>query len=228
VSIFNNATVACGSCGTEQPVKLASSVNVDRRPDLRQAILDGSFQAETCVKCAATIRIPSSTTYMDSGRGQWIVVDQISKLSAWGAAETFARGLFESTYGPDAPQVAQEIGEGLTPRLVFGWPALREKLVATDQSVADLSLEIMKMEILRSVPKPPLASKMELRLTGGTPEELQFTWIDTDTEAAVNILAVPRSVYEDIDDQPEDWYELREKFDGALFVDMTRLLVPAA
>ena len=28
--------------------RLAASVNADRRPDLREAILEGSFQAETC------------------------------------------------------------------------------------------------------------------------------------------------------------------------------------
>lgn len=228
MSIFKEVQVICGNCGHEQAVNLANSVNIDRRPDLRKPILDGSFQAQACAQCSTTMRIPSSMTYIDSARGQWIVVDQIRKIPAWQSTETFVRDLFESAYGAEAPEVAQEMGADLTPRLVFGWPALREKLVAADQSVNDLSLEILKMEILRNVPEPPLADKMELRLTGGTPEELQFTWIETETEAPVSTLAVPRSTYADIDDQPEDWYEVRDKFDGALFVDMTRLLVPAA
>ena len=228
MSIFREATLKCANCGHEQVVNVSNSVNIDRRPDLRKPILDGTFQEESCEQCGEAMRIPSGMTYIDAERGQWIAVDDIGNIPVWSSREAAMRDLWNTAYGAAAPEVAQEIGADLTPRLVFGWPALREKLVAADQSVNDLSLEILKMEILRNVAKPPLADKMELRLTGGTPEELRFTWIETENEAPVSTLAVPRNIYDDIDDQPEDWYELREKFDGALFVDMTRLLVPAA
>ena len=36
------------------------------------------------------------------------------------------------------------MGEGFQPRLVFGWPALREKLLCASLSLNDVDLELLK------------------------------------------------------------------------------------
>ncbi len=225
MSIFNRAVAKCANCGHEKEVKLAASVNAVRRPDLRAAILDATFQAEACEECGGPIRLPAHLTYLDTGRGQWILLQDASGLPQWAAEEQEAREIFEENFGKNAPPASQEIGENLTPRLVFGWPALREKLIASDLSVRDLPLELLKVTILRDVPDPPLADQSELRLTGGDDAALQFSWINTETEATLSGLEVPREGDRDSDDQPEDWMDLSAKFEGALFVDMKRLIL---
>ena len=45
MSLFNPAAAQCPNCGTAQDVQLVGSINADRRPDLRQQILDRTFQA---------------------------------------------------------------------------------------------------------------------------------------------------------------------------------------
>jgi hypothetical protein len=223
MSIFLNVTATCTGCGHKAEVQLAASVNADRRPDLRDAILNGSFQAETCAKCGSAMRLPAHLTYIDIARGQWILVQSADALDRWEQEEEEARRIFEQNFGAAAPEPSREIGAGLTPRLVFGWPALREKLICTDLALDDVTLEMMKIAVMRDVDNPPLADQSELRLTGGTDGTLDFTWFASLTEAKLAGLAVPREVYDDIADAPEDWAPLREKFAGRLFVDLKRL-----
>jgi hypothetical protein len=224
MSVFHQATVACGKCGTANDVDLAASVNADRRPDLRSAILDGSFQALKCEKCGTALRLPAHLTYLDTGRGQWIVVDSFAALPNWKHAEAEAQDAYDVTFGLDAPDASREIGEGLTPRLVFGWPALREKLIAGDLGLDDITLELLKMSVMATVSGPPVADETELRLVGGDKATLRFAWFVSASEQQIATLKVPRGTYDDIVDDADDWDAMRADLAGHLFVDAKRLL----
>jgi hypothetical protein len=225
MSIFIDATVTCGKCGNKTAIDLAASVNAVRRPDLRAAILDGSFQAETCAQCGGVLRLPAHLTYLDVKRGQWILVQTAAALENWEQEETEAHDIFEQNFGPKAPPASREIGAELVPRLVFGWPALREKLICSDLAVDDTTLELLKMSVMRNVPDAPIADQTELRLVGGENEALKFQWITTKTEAPLAGLAVPRDVYDDIASGAEAWAAVRATFEGRMFVDLKRLMV---
>ncbi len=224
MSIFRKLECTCGTCGNVATVARAESVNADRRPDLRNAILSGSFQAETCAKCGTLIRLPAELTYIDLARGQWILVQAPETLETWAHEETEAQEVFDESFGHAAPGPSREIGEGLTPRLVFGWPALREKLICDDLAMKDTTLEAVKMSIIRHVPHPPLADQTELRLTGGADDTLSFAWIMSETEQEVAGLDVPRSVYANIADAPEPWAPVMAQFAGHMFVDLKRFI----
>jgi CpXC protein len=224
MSVFNQAQAVCGKCGTENGVSLAASVNADRRPDLRQAILDGTFQSTKCGNCGTQLRLPAHMTYLDIGRGQWTLVDSFESLPNWRAAEDEAKLAYDLAFGPDSPEESREIGEGLKPRLVFGWPALREKIVCGDLGLDDTFLELLKMSIIANVAQPPVADETELRLTGGGDEKLQFAWIVSNSEQTIATLEVPRGAYDDIVDDADDWAAARADLDGHMFVDIKRLV----
>ncbi|MBV9756160.1 MAG: CpXC domain-containing protein [Alphaproteobacteria bacterium] len=224
MSVFHQAIVECTNCGTENGVEIVASVNADRRPDLRDAILDGSFQAVKCESCGTALRLPAHMTYLDVARGQWLLVDAFSALPNWKAAEAEAQGAYDLAFGADAPAEAREIGEGLSPRLVFGWPALREKLIAGDLGLDDTMLELLKMSLIANVPGPPAADETELRLIGGDTETLRFAWIVGSSEQQIASLDVPRSTYDEIMDDADDWEEARAALAGHLFIDVKRLL----
>jgi hydrogenase maturation factor len=224
MSIFLEATATCGTCGNQAQVDLAASVNAARRPDLRTAILDGSFQAEVCAQCGGQMRLPAHLTYLDVKRGQWILVQTAEALENWQEEETEARKIFEQNFGAAAPKPSREIGADLVPRLVFGWPALREKLICSDLAVDDTTLELLKMSVMRNVAGAPIADQTELRLVGGEGDTLNFAWITTASEAPLFGLAVPREVYDDIASEPEVWAALRADFAGRMFVDLKRLV----
>jgi CpXC protein len=224
MSIFLEAKLVCTNCGTENGVDLAASVNADLRPDLRDAILNGSFQAIACEKCGTALRIPAHLTYIDIGRGQWTLVESFASMPTWKEAEEAAKSSYDLCFGSKASDAAREIGEGLTPRLTFGWPALREKLVCADLGLQDTELELLKMSIIANVAQPPASDQTELRLTGGNAEKLNFAWIVSGSEQAVATLEVPRDAYDDVVEDADDWAPLRAEFDGNLFVDMKRLV----
>ena len=70
MSIFRTMTVNCPHCGTAGGFNAVMSVNADRRPDLRTAILDGSFQRQPCPQCGKDFRLDPEMTYVALGQGQ--------------------------------------------------------------------------------------------------------------------------------------------------------------
>jgi hypothetical protein len=225
MSLFYPAKAKCFKCSTETEVQLAASVNAERRPDLRAAILDRSFQATDCPNCGTRMRLPAHMSYTDQKRGEWILVDAPERAADPDLAEADARRIFGDLYGAGAPDVAQEIGRDLKPRLVFGWPALREKLFCSEYALDDVVLELLKIAILRNVPKSPLSDATELRLVGAGDGALKFAWFESVSEQQISVLDVPHDIYDDIAADAAGWAALRGQLDGQYYVDFKRLLV---
>ncbi len=230
MSIFHSAMATCKKCGSKTEVERCASVNAYLRPDLRAEIIDGSFQAAACGKCGTPLRLPPHLTYLDVSRRQWIMAEPAGLIEDWPAVEADARATYERSFGAAATAAAKALGKGLSSRLVFGWPALREKLVCADLGLDDVTLELLKMAIMRNVDNPPLADETELRLVGGDAQKLEFAWVVAATEERLTTLDVPRDIYDGIAEDAEAWAPARAKFEGQLLVDLRRLIAgpPAA
>jgi CpXC protein len=225
MSIFKAVVPLCPSCRAPVEADWSASVNADRRPDLRAAILDGSFQQVTCGACGSSFRLPPHLTLLNLERDQWIAARPAEDLEDWRAAEAEAREIYDDSFGERAPREAQYLTVGLQPRLVFGWAALREKLLCVDLDLDDTTLELLKMATMRAVDDAPLADETELRLTGGDDETLHFAWLVARTGRVLDTLSVPRELFDQIEAEPEIWDPVRARFDGALLVDLRRFLV---
>jgi hypothetical protein len=221
MSLFNTTTIACPDCGNREEVSWAASVNADRRPDLRAEVLAGSFQAHECAACGTRMRLPPHLTYIDIGRGNWVLVQSVDEIANWTTHEAEAQRLFEAAFGASAPKVAQELAEGVSPRLVFGWPPLREKILARELGLDDVILELLKLDILRNVPGGPIGAAA-LRLAAGDSSTLHFEVTDDDSEAVTAETEVPRSLYDDIAGDSAAWATLRDRFSGKALVDVLR------
>ena len=224
MSIFHTATIACPNCGTEAEVQRSASVNADLRPDLRAAILDGSFQATACPNCGTKLRLPPHLTYLELGRQTWIAVEPANQIEDWDAIEDSVWSVYDRAFGSGAPPAVRDLAGDVRPRLVFGWPALREKLIATDLGLDDITLELLKMSIMRHVNGPPLADETELRLIGGDGDKLQFVWFHQVSEERLAALEVPRDVYDSIVADPDTWAPLRQRLQGVFLVDLRRFI----
>ena len=224
MSLFSSAIAVCGQCGEQKDVELAASVNAARRPELRDAILDGTFQAELCPKCGTQMRLPANLTYIDMTHHQWIIVEDIAARDDWRTSEIHAAELYDKSFGANAPAAARGLGDELTARLVFGWPALREKIHARALGLDDVTLELLKIAMIRSIANPPLAAETELRLTAGDAETLTFTWFEPRAERALSTVEIGRDVYDSIAAAPGAWAALHADLDGNLFVDVNRLI----
>lgn len=228
MSLFVPTTLACPACNAPVEFSAVASVNADRRPDLREAILAGTFQREACGKCDKTFRLDPELSYLDVDRGQWIGVFPVARLPEWETVETQVRGTFDLAFGAQASEAAAEVGAGLKPRLVFGWSALREKLFVAEQGLDDVTVELLKVSLLRNVDDMPLSPENELRLANVEGDELVFAWIRSADEDFLEAFSVPRELYDDILADPAGWQALRDEMSKGIFVDLQRLTIPVA
>ena len=225
MSIFKIVSLRCPACDTAVDFEAVHSVNADRRPDLRADILADQFQQQQCPECGTEFRLDPAFNLLDTQRGQWIAAAPLGQMRDWQAVELEAQALFERAYGADAPEAAQEIGSQLRARVTFGWPALREKLLARDEDLDDVSLELCKAYIMRNVDSP-IGAETELRLLAVEPEHLQFGWLLAADGSLGPKMKLARSVYEQIAaDEEGAWAELRDSLSTAFFVDINRLLM---
>ena len=226
MSLFDRMLARCPICETDQKIDLVGSVNAGRRVDLRQQIIDRQFQEHKCTSCGAVFRLPPGFTYVDYDRHQWILSYPIDDLTEWRQREADAQATFDELYGPGATAEAREIGELIKPRITFGWPAVREKVVCQDAGLDDVELELTKMAVIRSVPGAPIADQTELRFDRIEENALVMHWLVPATESVLTSLRVPRSVYDQIAADGTAWADLRGQLSGHPFADLNRLLVP--
>lgn len=225
MSILDTAEIICPQCGTSADVKLVLSINAVRRPDLRAQILDGSFQAVDCPNCGTQMRLPPEFIYLDVQRGQWIAIHPSDRVSEWPALEAAARSVFDSSLGAGAAEETRGLFDNVVPRVAFGWPALREKLLCSDLGLDDIILEELKLEVMRNAPGTPYADDIDIRLTGGNDDTLAFDWVSVIDESVAVSASVPRQAYNDLVADPAPYAALAAGLEGQLFIDLRRLVM---
>ncbi|MGE0859349.1 MAG: CpXC domain-containing protein [Gammaproteobacteria bacterium] len=227
MSLFEQQEVTCPACGTPQQVEIAFTLNATRRPDLRDAILERSYQRFACENCGQVFRPEPHLAYLDIRRNQWILAKAVTDVAQWSDFEAAARVLFDDNYGDKASEAAQAVGDTLTVRVVFGWSALREKLLIEAAGLDDVTVEYVKVLLLRALDETPLADDAELRFESlGDDDVLRFVWYVGASETPVEEVEVSRALYDLAVNDPEPWRALRETLSAGPFVDMNRLLVP--
>ncbi len=226
MSIMNDVTVTCPSCEEQITVTLAESVNADRRPDLRDQIIEGTFQAITCGECGAEFMLDPVMNYLDMGRNQWFSVQPADRLGDWTDVEDEATEIFDLAYGNKASAQAREIGDTLNARLVFGWASLREKLLIGDLQLDDTIIELCKLAMIHGLPGAPIQAGVDLRLVNAEEDgSLVFDWADVFSGEVLETLVAPRSLYDGIIDAPEAWADMKAALSAGLFVDIQKLFV---
>ena len=224
MSLFDRMQARCPICDAAQEIDLVGSVNADRRPDLRAQILDRRFQEQTCATCGAVFRLPPGFTYGDFGRHQWILAHPFELRGEWRRLEVEALETFAALYGEGSTAEAREIGQGIAPRITFGWPAVRETLVCQEAGLDDIELELAKLAVLRRVPGSPVADGTELRLDRIEGEVLVLYWVDAVTESAITAVRLPRAAYDAIAADGVAWADLRRQIGAGPFADYARIL----
>ncbi len=227
MSLFENTKLPCPICGDETNFNAVHSVNVDRAPELREQIVEGTFQQEACGACGKAFRMDPQFTYVDLGRKQWVAVYGTDELEAWRTTEEEVQSLFNIAFGSGAPKPAQDLAVGIQPRLVFGWSALWELLAIQDAGLDDLQVQLLKLGLLRNMEDSPFALDSELRfleIPEDGPQELSFAWVNSESAEFIQGFRIPRALYDEITENPDQWKALRSELDGQLFMDMQRLV----
>lgn len=226
MSVFVTMNACCPACNAAWEIEVVGSVNADRAPELRDCVLDGSFQAQVCDSCGMAFRLPPRFTYVDFGRHQWFVGHPTEESGRWPEHEAMAQEMFETSFADNAPPAVQDMAAGVRRRIVYGWPALREKLLCHDHGVDDLTMELFKTALLRYIPAAPVSDATELRFDCMEDGKLVLSWFMAGTEQRLSQVRVPRAAFDGFEREPE-WDTVRAQFANAAFVDMERLMVRA-
>jgi len=228
MSVFHTETINCPACATPVRFKLVYSVNADRRPDLRDAIVAGTFQRQPCPSCGIEFRVDPEFTYMELRHGLYIGVWPVAKRGQWQACAAKTAEVFEDGLGKGASPEAAKLGVGIEPRAVFGWPALAEKLIARQAGIDDRTLELAKVMVLRNGRETPIPGQRELRLVEAGAEDFVLAWVRPADGRVESAMRVPRSMIAEIDAEPEPWKAMREQVGEGLVVDFQREMLAAA
>lgn len=228
MSRFDVKEFPCPECDQSVEFGVVASINADRRPDLRDAILDGSFQRGSCDHCGNNFRIDPEFAFLDVGRRQWILVLPGSEKMRWNHLESNAKFAFEISFGENAGGVAHELGKTMHSRVAFGWPAIREKLLCAEYGLDDVILEQLKLMLIKGLDNAMVGTDVELRLNGVEDSHLKLHWISAVDASPLEFLEIPRNLYDEIAADKEGWKELREQLTAGTFVDVDRLLIEAA
>jgi hypothetical protein len=228
MSRITSESFPCPQCGRPQEVGIVVSVNAVRRPDMRKAMLDDSFQRSHCEGCGTQYRVEPDLTYLDAAHRLWVLVEPARQLADWAELEEAARDAFDRAFGADAPESARRLGTGMRSRIAFGWAALREKLLCAEHGLDDATLELMKFALLRALPDAPLSDYAELRLTAVVGRRLEMSWCLSNGDLVLETMSASRELFDEIDNNASgSWAALREAVSAGPFVDMNRLLVGA-
>lgn len=223
MSLFKTMSLTCPNCGSSFPIEAVESVNADRRPDLRDDIVDGSFQVFPCPSCEDPVRLEPQFNYLEVGAGLWIAAYPGRMMPDYLDIEDSVTEVFDNSYGAGAMAAAKSVGDGLTMRLTFGWPGIREKLVIAAAGLPDSTVEMLKLDLMRRLPEAPLAPGVELRLVGTDDDFLHFVWIETESEETLQEFAVDRAVLEELRNNSDAWAPIRVQLENGPFVDMQKL-----
>ena len=223
MSLFETTTIQCPACDTTTEFEAAGSVNADRRPDLRDAILDNSFQNVRCPSCGEAMRLEPVVNYLDVELGLWLAAYPPRQIGDYLALEDQVKGLFDESYGVAASDAAQTVGAGLLPRLTFGWPGTREKLLLRQHKLDDVAIELLKLDLLRRLPEAPLRPGVELRVAGVSDDGFDFVWIETASEDVLQRFKASMALLDEIEGNPDGWAPLRASLTKGMFVDMQKL-----
>ena len=142
MSTYTPVQIACHHCGHEFVVQLLEGIHITRLPEVREEILGGRFQFFTCPSCGNENHVENDTIYTDFDNKHYVAIEA-STIKDWREAKAQHAKVWLENFdlGPD---VAREVAEGFTHRLVPDLAALREKLLVWDAGLDDRAVEATK------------------------------------------------------------------------------------
>jgi len=210
VTTFRIHEATCPTCGHRWPVEVPQGLHITRLPEVREQLKAGTFQIHTCPGCAAKTFFETPAVYTDFAHNEYLAVETVM-TAGWQAAiarhQTVWRNCFEQ-----GPPVAQEMGARMKRRLVYGYRALREKLVLWDAGLDDRIVEAVKGDLLREEEDDPreLVLRLHTILDGG---HLLFAVYDPverpEGQSPDEPLVIPSSTPHDLMTATRDRYDAR-------------------
>jgi hypothetical protein len=171
MSILHTHEVTC-DCGAVVAMMCCDSLNAERHPHLREALLERTLHRFQCGGCGAFLVADKRMMYVDLERGHFYGVGREADRGDERALADELLTAWRISLGDEAPASVLALFEPgrFHVRLCFGLEELREKVVAREAGIDDLALEIFKGELLAANPEWAGAGVRTLRLDHVEPD----------------------------------------------------------
>ncbi len=167
MSTFRRYEATCPACAHRWHVELARGLHITRLPHIREQLRTGRFQVFECPGCGSPTVFEATVVYTDFERHEYIACETAASAS-WQAAIARHQTVFRDCFD-HGPPIAQEMGKAFKRRLVYGFRALREKIVLWDAGLDDRIVEAVKGDLLKEEGEAPrdLVLRISRVLDGG-------------------------------------------------------------
>jgi len=138
------------NCGVKLSVFCADSINAERHPHMRQAVLDRQLHVFRCTSCNVGIVVENRFWYIDLERGQFYGVFPTAERAHERACAQAVHDAFELALGSKAGATARALfpTDKMHVRVCFGNEELREKMIIQEAGLLDLAVEVLKAKLL--------------------------------------------------------------------------------
>ena len=169
-----SATIRCTRCRASQTIQIWESVTANRRPDLKEKVLDGSIFRHECARCATVITVTHPLLYHDPD----------DQLACWLCDGSVTRELEDAmdSFGFTLPKSYRL-------RLVYTSCELAEKVRIFDHVLNDWFVHLLKMHLAQQ----SQVSSSELSFLRGTIGSPGYTCVmQTSDGNTVTMSNIPR------------------------------------
>lgn len=137
-------------CGATVTVFCADSINAERHPHMRDAILARTLHVFECGACLGSIAVDKPLLYVDLGRGELYGLHPASERALERQHGEALIDMWSRSVGDAAGGAAREAfaGDRFHVRVCYGLEELREKIVAHAAGLRDLVIEALKAEAM--------------------------------------------------------------------------------
>jgi hypothetical protein len=209
MSISRTVNISCPACGTAQDVTLYESINVQRDPWLKDALMQNQLNRVECNDCRANYRIDTPLLYNDPAHRiliHWI--PEGGELTRERILEDFDLSLEEmNAMVPDDVELP-------TVRLVMSRVELVELIFMLEAGLNQRVIEYIKYSIFtRNMEKvDPAQFRLLLNVQDSTDDELCFVMQDVREQTLGQVLRYGRAAYQSMnglyDESPDEFIEM--------------------
>jgi hypothetical protein len=111
--------------------------------------------------------------------------------------------------------------------VVFGWPALVEKLLCQAAGLDDRTLEVAKALVMRNADTIRLPGAQEFRLVRFEGDDPVLAWVRGANGSVSDASRVPRKLFSEIESTPAQWQAMGDEVADGLVVDLQREMLAA-
>ena len=111
----------CPHCQHDSIEKIFISINAERSPHLRTALIDQTLHRIHCAQCEQYYTFDLQMNWVDFIKKEWVRVFPLSSRAQWASLMNASEQAYQQyLVGEAAPVMVHELGVGMKVRSVFG------------------------------------------------------------------------------------------------------------